>query len=234
MCGIIGYIGPKPVVPVILDGLRRLEYRGYDSWGVAWKEGGALNVKKEIGKISGVNGKELSENSSLAIGHTRWATHGGVTKINAHPHLNEDHTIAVIHNGIIENHAELREQLAEKGVKFSSETDTEVLTQLVGSLYVEGVLLEDAVATALAQVRGTYGLAVAAHVAAVRFLDPPRHLLRGFPLRVLLQAQAGVLIFVLIIFYGGFVVEWRRRGGESGGGGGGTAHERRRRGRNGG
>src|SRR5688500_11548644 len=104
MCGIFGYVGNRKDATVMaVDGLKSLEYRGYDSWGVAWKESGALHYKKEIGKISGVDGASLSQDSRLAIGHTRWATHGGVTAANAHPHFNEDKTIAVVQNGIFEN-----------------------------------------------------------------------------------------------------------------------------------
>lgn len=114
-----------------VEGLKSLEYRGYDSWGVAWKESQFLNVHKETGKISGIDGKTLAGECSLVIGHTRWATHGGVTVANAHPHLNADRTIAVVHNGIIENYQELRDELKAKGHVFLSQTDSEIIPHLI-------------------------------------------------------------------------------------------------------
>ncbi len=131
MCGIFGYVGKRQnAAGLAVSGLKNLEYRGYDSWGVAWKEGTALHVEKAIGKISGVDPESLPA-CDLAIGHTRWATHGGVTVQNAHPHLNEDRTIAVVHNGIIENYQDLRDQLKAKGHVFLSETDSEVIPHLI-------------------------------------------------------------------------------------------------------
>ena len=131
MCGIFGYVGTRQnAAGLAIEGLKNLEYRGYDSWGAAWKEGGALSVKKAIGKISAVDPASFPA-CTLAIGHTRWATHGGVTVENAHPHLNEDRTIAVVHNGIVENYQELREELKAKGHVFLSETDTEVIPHLI-------------------------------------------------------------------------------------------------------
>lgn len=132
MCGIFGYVGiRKNAVEMAVEGLKSLEYRGYDSWGVTWKEDGHLEVRKEIGKISGIDGKAMAGECSLTIGHTRWATHGGVTAANAHPHLNEDKTIAVVHNGIIENYQELRDELKEKGHVFLSQTDSEIIPHLI-------------------------------------------------------------------------------------------------------
>jgi len=132
MCGIFGYIGKRTdAAEMAVDGLKSLEYRGYDSWGVAWKEGEKLSIDKQIGKISGIDGKSLCNNCSLSIGHTRWATHGGVTIANAHPHMNEDRTIAVVHNGIVENYQQLRDELKAKGHVFLSETDTEVIPHLI-------------------------------------------------------------------------------------------------------
>ena len=132
MCGIFGYIGKRTdATKMAVDGLKSLEYRGYDSWGVAWKNGDHLDTKKEIGKISGVDGSLLSSNCSLAIGHTRWATHGGVTIANAHPQFNADKTIAVVHNGIFENYQELRDELKAKGHTFVSDTDTEIAPHLI-------------------------------------------------------------------------------------------------------
>ena len=137
MCGIFGYVGKKQDVPnMILDGLKLLEYRGYDSWGIAVKaESGKvkaeseIKVEKHVGKIGDAR-VDLPE-SSLGIGHTRWATHGGVTVANSHPHLDCGKNIAVVHNGIIENYQELKEDLIAKGHKFISETDTEVFPHLL-------------------------------------------------------------------------------------------------------
>ncbi len=135
MCGIFGYVGKNNSAPtIVLDGLKRLEYRGYDSWGVAvvpeGKKESVIVVKKKTGKIGDASVSELPK-GTLAFGHTRWATHGGVTDINAHPHLDCTKTIAVIHNGIVENHEELRATLIKKGHTFVSETDTEVIVHLV-------------------------------------------------------------------------------------------------------
>lgn len=160
MCGIFGYIGKRTdAADMAVEGLKSLEYRGYDSWGVAWKEEGALSIRKEIGKISGVNGKALTaRGTSLSIGHTRWATHGGVTRENAHPHLNEDRTIAVVHNGIVENYQELREELKAKGHAFLSETDTEVIPHLIEEYLKETGDFAHAVRLACRRFEGRYGV----------------------------------------------------------------------------
>ncbi len=159
MCGIFGYVGKRSdAVELAVEGLKSLEYRGYDSWGVAWKQDGALSVQKEIGKISGINGRDLSTNCSLAIGHTRWATHGGVTKENAHPHLNEDKTIAVVHNGIVENYQELRDELKAKGHEFLSQTDTEVIPHLIEEYLKETDDFAHAVRLACKRFTGRYAL----------------------------------------------------------------------------
>jgi len=130
MCGIFGYIGPRVDAPeLVMEGLKLLEYRGYDSWGIAAKIGNVIQVDKHIGKIGNAN-VDLPP-SSLSIGHTRWATHGGVTDLNAHPHLDCTQHIAVIHNGIIENYLEIKEELLNKGHTFKSETDTEVIPHLI-------------------------------------------------------------------------------------------------------
>ena len=143
-----------------VDGLKSLEYRGYDSWGVAWKEGGALQYKKETGKISGVDGSTLSTDCGLAIGHTRWATHGGVTAANAHPHFNEDKTIAVVQNGIFENYQELRDELKAKGHVFVSETDTEVAPHLIEEYLKDTKDFAQAVRMACRRFTGRYAVVV--------------------------------------------------------------------------
>ena len=160
MCGIVGYIGPKDVVPILIGGLKRLEYRGYDSAGVAVLDRGVLHTRRAAGKIAMLEATlgAAPVVGHIGIGHTRWATHGPPTDRNAHPHLSTDGTIAVVHNGIIENYGSLKTQLAAKGHRFSSDTDTEVLACLIQECY-EGSL-EDAVVTALRLVEGTYGIAV--------------------------------------------------------------------------
>ncbi len=161
MCGIFGYVGTRKDGTVMaVDGLKSLEYRGYDSWGVAWKEGGNLQYQKEIGKISGIDGSKLSTNCSLAIGHTRWATHGGVTAVNAHPHFNEERTIAVVQNGIFENYQELRDELKAKGHVFESETDTEVAPHLIEEYLKETNDFARAVQMACRRFTGRYAVVV--------------------------------------------------------------------------
>ena len=164
MCGIVAYIGRRQASPILLEGLKRLEYRGYDSAGVAVMEKGKLNIAKAVGRVRNV--EELIErqgnfNGTIGIAHTRWATHGGVTDKNAHPHRDDGklgHGIAVIHNGIIENYASLKTYLTEKGHTFTSETDTEVLAHLIGELYKGD--LEKAVQAALREVTGAYAIGV--------------------------------------------------------------------------
>src|SRR5712691_10218090 len=160
MCGIVGYVGPRDAVSVLVEGLSRLEYRGYDSAGVAVLNGGGVKTRKLAGRIGGL--RELLARAPLhgscGIGHTRWATHGAPTERNAHPHSDCSGTIALVHNGIIENADVLRARLAQEGHRFSTETDTETLAHLIeGSL---GATLEERVIAALAHVEGTYGLAV--------------------------------------------------------------------------
>ena len=135
MCGIVGYIGKNNAKDIIIDGLKRLEYRGYDSAGIAVIRDGRLEVKKHVGGIENLETLIGDDNmeSHIGIGHTRWATHGAPSDINAHPHVDQDNTIAIVHNGIIENYQELRQELIEKyDVKFRSETDSEVIAQLIG------------------------------------------------------------------------------------------------------
>lgn len=166
MCGIVGFVGARPAADVLLNGLRRLEYRGYDSAGIALLDGeGRLRVSKQTGKVSALAEKVRKDvprkvllGAKMGIAHTRWATHGLPTEENAHPQLSADGRIAVVHNGIIENYAMIRAQLEGKGVKFVSQTDTEVLAHLVAA-YEHGDLLA-AVMEALRRVEGTYGVAV--------------------------------------------------------------------------
>ncbi|MGA1308552.1 MAG: glutamine--fructose-6-phosphate transaminase (isomerizing) [Gemmatimonadaceae bacterium] len=160
MCGIVGYIGPKDATPILIGGLKRLEYRGYDSAGVALIDRGALETRRAEGKISRLEGVLADQpvKGHVGIGHTRWATHGPPSDRNAHPHLSTDNTVAVVHNGIIENADALRTELKSKGHLFRSDTDTEVLSHLIQELF-EGSL-EEAVIGALRVVEGTYGIAV--------------------------------------------------------------------------
>ena len=159
MCGIVGYVGPRRATPVLLDGLRRLEYRGYDSAGVALIDGGELSVTKRVGRVANLSGAIDEEaTAQLGIAHTRWATHGGVTQPNAHPHTDMSGRIAVVHNGIIDNDGALKARLAAEGVTFASETDTEVLPHLIAAHYKGDP--GEAVLAALREVRGTYGLVV--------------------------------------------------------------------------
>jgi len=160
MCGIIGYVGPKPVVPLLIEGLKRMEYRGYDSAGVAVYDGTVLHTRRAAGKIAKLEAVLAANpvHGAIGIGHTRWATHGPPTERNAHPHRSADGTISVVHNGIIENVNTLRAALQELGYVFNSDTDTEVLAHLIQELF-DGSL-EEAVLSALTKVEGTYGLAV--------------------------------------------------------------------------
>src|SRR5512133_172861 len=160
MCGIIGYVGSKPATPFLLEGLRRMEYRGYDSAGVAVTNGGAVVTCRAAGKITRLESALAAApvHGTVGIGHTRWATHGPPTERNAHPHASADGTVAVVHNGIIENANVLRAALQAKGYEFRSDTDTEVMAHLVQELF-EGSL-EEAVIGALRQIEGTYGLAI--------------------------------------------------------------------------
>ncbi len=161
MCGIVGYIGRREAVPVLLEGLRRLEYRGYDSAGLAVVYRGKLQVSKTAGRVQDLR-DQVSDRvrSTVGIGHTRWATHGEPNKINAHPHLDAAGNIAVVHNGIIENAEQLRDQLTAAGVPLVSDTDTEALAHLIAAEMTDGSSLGDAVLRALSRVEGTYGLLV--------------------------------------------------------------------------
>ena len=162
MCGIVGYIGPQDAAPILLEGLGRLEYRGYDSAGLAVHTKAGLKVRKVSGRVATLAADLPARfKGSPGIGHTRWATHGGPTPENAHPHTDASGRIAVVHNGIIENAEELRAKLTAEGVEFASQTDTECLAHLVAGAYAAGAAdLEQAVRWALRQVVGAYGLAV--------------------------------------------------------------------------
>ncbi len=177
MCGIVGYIGDREATPIILAGLKRLEYRGYDSAGIALIEHhnsngksvasgnlATLNIKKCKGKVTQL--QELIRNipltAKLGIGHTRWATHGAPSDINSHPHTDQTGRIAIIHNGIVENYSAIKETLIRRGHTFQSETDTEVLAHLIGEFYSDGRNLTEAVRLALSEIIGAYGLCVIA------------------------------------------------------------------------
>lgn len=159
MCGIVGYIGEESAPPILLDGLRKLEYRGYDSAGMAVPGGKEINLRRVEGKLSNLELllKKQPLEGNMGIGHTRWATHGRPSEANAHPHLCCQNKIAVVHNGIIENYMELKKELIAKGHKFRSETDTEVLAHLIEE-YMDGNNLEKAVRLALKKVEGSYAL----------------------------------------------------------------------------
>ena len=160
MCGRVGYIGDKNAVPILMTGLKRLEYRGYDSAGIAILQDDHIKVVKEAGKIAALDAKinEVKLNSTIGIGHTRWATHGEPNQVNAHPHTDSKGNIALIHNGIIENYATLKKMLQNKGHEFKTDTDTEVVSHLIEEFYDGN--FEDAFHKALAEIEGTFGFAV--------------------------------------------------------------------------
>ncbi|NLY77924.1 MAG: glutamine--fructose-6-phosphate transaminase (isomerizing) [Tissierellia bacterium] len=160
MCGIVGYIGSKNATDILLEGLGKLEYRGYDSAGIAVIKDNSIQVEKRKGRLA-VLKESLEDNhveGNVGIGHTRWATHGEPSDVNSHPHLNNEHTVAVVHNGIIENYLSLRQELTEKGYTFKSETDTEVLPFLI-DYYYEGDLVE-AVKKTISRLEGAYALGI--------------------------------------------------------------------------
>ncbi len=170
MCGIVGYIGQEPAAPILLDGLSKLEYRGYDSAGIAVFDGASIRMEKTVGRLRVL--QELTQNGETmpgfcGIGHTRWATHGCPSDTNAHPHMNREHTIAVVHNGIIENYAKLKAALQKKGYEFVSETDTEVLAHLLTEYYRGDPI--KAIEKVLSRVEGSYAL-------GIMFLDHPHHI----------------------------------------------------------
>lgn len=160
MCGIVGYIGSQKAVPVLLDSLKRLEYRGYDSAGVAFFEDGHLEVKRCVGKLSQLETRLAGQSyeGTIGLGHTRWATHGRPSEENAHPH--RAGCVAIVHNGIIENYLSLKKHLVASGVRFKSETDTEVMVQLIAQHKKKGCSLEEAVRETLKEVQGSYAIGV--------------------------------------------------------------------------
>jgi len=162
MCGIIGYIGEQSVSSILMNGIKRMEYRGYDSAGIAVLCNGLIKSVKKAGKVAELE-KLVDHNnlvSTIGIGHTRWATHGAPTDINAHPHFDNSRTIALVHNGIIENHSAIKNKLKQEGYFFETETDTEVLAVFIGAIYNKIGDLEEAVRLALSEVDGTFGIVV--------------------------------------------------------------------------
>src|SRR6476469_3149768 len=161
MCGIVGYVGPRDATNIIFEGLQRLEYRGYDSAGIAVQDDGHIDLRRAAGKLS--NLQELLLNKPLhgtwGIGHTRWATHGGVTEINAHPHRDSTGDIVVIQNGIVENYVPLKEMLKAEGHPFLSETDTEVIPHLIASHLKRGAFnLQEALRLTLGEIKGSHAI----------------------------------------------------------------------------
>jgi glucosamine--fructose-6-phosphate aminotransferase (isomerizing) len=162
MCGIVGYIGEQDATPIIMNGLKRLEYRGYDSAGIAVLEDGHIEIRRDAGKLEKLQNIVNQEpiHGRMGIGHTRWATHGEPTARNAHPHTGSTGEVVVVHNGIVENFLELREELVEEGVQFHSDTDTETIAHLVERFYSSGGRLEDAARKAFSQLKGAHGIVV--------------------------------------------------------------------------
>ncbi len=162
MCGIVGYIGERDATPIILEGLRKLEYRGYDSAGIAVIENGKIELRRDVGKLVNLEVlvKEKPLSGKIGIGHTRWATHGEPSTRNAHPHLGESGKVVIVHNGIVENYLELKEELEAEGAHFSSDTDTETIVHLIERNYANGISLEEAVRLSLQRIRGAHGVVV--------------------------------------------------------------------------
>jgi glucosamine--fructose-6-phosphate aminotransferase (isomerizing) len=162
MCGIVGYIGAQAATPIILDGLQRLEYRGYDSAGVAVLQNGCIEIRRDVGKLHNLRSRveQSPLNGHIGIGHTRWATHGKPVEHNAHPHISMLGDYVVVHNGIVENYLELRDELKAEGVDFQSETDTEVIVQLIERLAGSGLSMEEATRQTVQQLRGAHGIVV--------------------------------------------------------------------------
>ncbi|MCB0205299.1 MAG: class II glutamine amidotransferase, partial [Anaerolineae bacterium] len=156
MCGIVGYVGPRAATQIVVDGLQRLEYRGYDSAGIAVVQNGGIEVRRDVGKLSNLINllAEQPVNGHLALGHTRWATHGKPSQQNAHPHSDISGEIVVVQNGIVENYRELRDSLQAEGFEFRSETDTEVIVFLIALHYTPEGGLAEAVRKALSYLKG--------------------------------------------------------------------------------
>ena len=172
MCGIVGYVGEKSAVGIIVEGLKRLEYRGYDSAGVAVLDDAGLNVRRAVGRIKALEGvlRERPLTGTIGIGHTRWATHGRPSEDNAHPHTDCSGSLVVVHNGILENYLEIKERLASDGHVFRSETDTEVLAHLVEHHLRGTRRLDEAVKAALREVTGSYAVGVVSSAAPDRLV----------------------------------------------------------------
>ena len=163
MCGIIGYIGTEPAADIVLDALRRLEYRGYDSSGIATIDNGDLHVSRAVGKLKMLSAQLAASplSGAVSIGHTRWATHGGVTEMNAHPH-SAGSNVAIVHNGIIENYADIKARLTAAGVTFLSDTDSEVLAHLFHEAFEAGKAPIGALNHVLSEIKGAFALAAIA------------------------------------------------------------------------
>src|SRR5690606_5786696 len=158
MCGIVGYIGPRQAPAVILNGLKRLEYRGYDSAGLAvLEQNGSIAIRRDVGKLGNLQSMVADSplNGHIGIGHTRWATHGKPSQRNAHPHMGMERRVVVVHNGIVENYAALREELQAEGVAFESETDTEVIVQLIERHLAAGLDFVEAARQTFRQLHGS-------------------------------------------------------------------------------
>ncbi len=162
MCGIVGYIGHQQAPSILMDGLSKLEYRGYDSAGIAVHDGTKINMLKAKGKLVNLAEKlkEHPVTGCLGIGHTRWATHGAPSDINSHPHMSSDRVIAVVHNGIIENYLDIKEELSKEGYKFVSETDTETVAHLIDYYYKKDKDFFGSVFKALDRIEGAYALGI--------------------------------------------------------------------------
>ena len=156
MCGIVGYAGPRDATPIILTGLQRLEYRGYDSAGIAVMQNGDISLRRDVGKLNNLIELVRSEplNGRIGIGHTRWATHGVPSSRNAHPHISQSGRTVVVHNGIVENYLELRDEMMAEGVVFDSDTDSEVIVQMVERLLDTGLDFVSAISEALYRLKG--------------------------------------------------------------------------------
>ena len=160
MCGIVGYIGPQNATPIILNGLKRLEYRGYDSAGLAVIQNNQIEIRRDVGKLSKLVDlvTDIPVSGHVGIGHTRWATHGEPSARNAHPHIGMTGNVVIVHNGIVENFQELRKELSDEGVVFNSETDTEVIVQLVERYISAGFGLVESAKKSLQQLKGAHGI----------------------------------------------------------------------------